>query len=441
MSESITIKNKISPFKKKIVVSSDKSISIRTLLLASQAIGKSYISNLLESEDVINTLKALSKLGIKYKKIRNKYLIFGVGINGFNYKNNTTINAGNSGTLARLILGLLVKTNKEIKIIGDKSLSSRDFLRITEPLKLFGANIKSTKNSLPLKIKGSEFIRPINYLENKGSAQCKSAVMLAALNAPGKTVIKAKKSRNHTELLFKFLKIPIKIKKNKEFDHIEVRGQNNFNSFNYKIPSDISSSAFFIVLTILSKESEITIKNVNVNESRIGIIKILKKMKCNIFFRNKRIHNGEKIADIVAKSSDNIKAIKCSPKLNSSAIDEFLVIFLVAAKSKGISTFKNLQELNKKESPRLDIAIKILKMIGVKIKRNKYNISIYGNPNLELKGNYFISNFMKDHRIVMTSVIAGLVFGGNWKISDINSIKTSFPNFFKLIKKLGAKLN
>ncbi len=277
MSNHIIIKKKIKTFKKKIEVSGDKSLSIRCILLATQAIGKSKIFNLLESEDVFNALKVIKKLGIEYKKKENFYEINGFGLNGFNIKKNTVINAGNSGTLARLILGLLVKANIKIKLIGDNSLSKRDFSRIAEPLKNFGVNINCRKNSLPVEISGSQFLRPINYLENRGSAQCKSAVMLAALNTPGTTLIKAKKSRNHTEILFKSLNIPIKIKSKKNYDLIEVNGLNQFKSFDYKIPGDISSAAFFIVLTLLSNNSEIIIKNININESRIGYCKYSKQ--------------------------------------------------------------------------------------------------------------------------------------------------------------------
>ncbi len=195
--------------------------------------------------------------------------------------------------------------------------------------------------------------------------------MLAALKTNGVTKIKAKKSRNHTELLFQNLNIPIKLKKNKKFDFIEIRGPSNFSAFNYNIPGDISSSAFFIVLTLLSKNSSILIKNININPSRMGIIKILNKMNANITFKNKKVYKGEAIADIFVKSKSNIKSIKCPEYMNSSAIDEFLIIFLVAAKAKGISSFKNLGELNKKESPRLDIGINFLKKIGIKVLRKK----------------------------------------------------------------------
>ena len=441
MKNYIIIKKKIKSFNNTINVSGDKSISIRCVLLASQGIGSSKIYNLLESEDVMNSLKSIKKLGINYKKISNYYLIKGLGPNGFNTNKKIILNAGNSGTFARLILGLLVNTNNEIKIIGDKSLSIRDFSRVTEPLKKFGAIISSNKNNLPVKINGTNFLRPINYEEKLGSAQCKSTVILAAIKTPGITKIKAKKSRDHTELLLKNLGFPIKVNQKKNFDFIEINGQNNFRGFEYTIPGDISSSAFFLVLTLLSKESKLKIKNVNVNKSRTGIIKILNMMNANILLKNKKIYKGEAVSDIYIKSKNNLKGIKCPKSLNSSAIDEFLLIFLVAAKSKGISSFKNLTELNKKESPRLDIAVNFIKKIGIKVTRNNDDIKIYGNPKLELSGKFIINNFKKDHRVFMMSCIAALTLGGKWKIYDKDSINSSFPKFLKLIKKLGAKIN
>ncbi len=441
MPNQVKIFSKINPFKKTIKVDSDKSLSIRAVLLASQAIGVSTISNILESDDVLNAIESIKKLGIECKKVGGDYKILGYGLNGFSIKKKTTINAGNSGTLARLILGLLVKTEKVVKIVGDKSLSKRDFSRITNPLKEFGANIKTKKNSLPVEILGSKFLGPINYIEKRGSAQCKSAVMLAALNTPGITKIRAAKSRDHTERMFKNLKLHIKTKSYKKFDFIEVKGLKEFDAFDYIVPGDISSSAFFIVLTILSRNSRIRIKNININKSRLGIVKILKRMNCKINFRNKKIYKEEEIADIIVESSKKIKAVNSPTYLNSSAIDEFLVIFLVAAKANGVSNFKNLGELNKKESPRLDIAVKFLKTLGVKVKRKKDNLKIYGNPKLEIKKNIHIKNYLKDHRVFMMSCIAALTFGGTWKIDDKDSIKTSFPIFLKLLKQLGANIS
>ena len=440
MPKSLLIKCKVKKFNKQIQVTGDKSLSIRWVLLASQAIGKSKGYNLLMSEDVLAALKSIKKLGIKVKLNKNYCEIFGKGINGFEYKKNLTIDAKNSGTLGRLILGLLIKSPQKIKLIGDKSLSKRDFSRITIPLEKFGAKFyHKTKNKLPLTILGSQSVRAIKYLESKGSAQCKTSVMLAALNASGTTSIKARKSRNHSELLFKYLKIPIKIKKTKKYDFIDIRQPKKIKAFNYKIPGDISSSAFFIVLTILANNSKLLIRNVNINPSRAGVIVILKKMGARISLKNKKNYKGEKISDILVKSSNKLKAINCPTKLNSNAIDEFLIIFLVAAKARGVSYFKDISELNQKESPRLNLGSQILNMMGVKTHLTKNSIKIYGQPDLKIKKPIIIKNYLKDHRIFMMCTIAALTSGGEWKIHDKDSINTSFPSFLKILKKINNK--
>ena len=441
MKNNIEIFESIKPFNKNLDIEGDKSLSIRWALMASQANGKSKSYNLLKSEDVINTLKCLKKLGVKIRLYNNSCEIEGRGLNGFNYKKNLTLNAGNSGTLSRLILGLLVHSKNKIKIIGDNSLSKRDFFRVTKPLKLFGAKFKTNSGKLPITVEGTDYSKAIKYYEKKGSAQCKSAVMLAALNTQGETLIKAKKSRNHTEIIFKHLNLPIKVIRKKNFDIIKIKGGKKINSINYKIPSDISSSAFFIILTALSKKSKLNIKNVNINPSRTGVLKILKMMGVKILIKNIHYYKGEKIANIQIKSSKNLKSINCPTKLNSSAIDEFLLIFLVAAKARGISNFRKLSELNQKESPRLIWGSKILNKMGVKTVLTKDSLKIYGNPDLEVSNNITIRDYLKDHRVFMASTIAALTFGGKWKIYDKNSIKTSFPSFIQKIKKLGAKIH
>tara|TARA_Y100000816_G_scaffold28939_1_gene18502 strand:- start:2861 stop:4189 length:1329 start_codon:yes stop_codon:yes gene_type:complete len=442
MQNQVVIKNRIGNYNEKILVPGDKSISIRWILVASLANGISTAKNLLISEDVIATINAVKKLGVKVKINKAFCKIYGVGINGYKYKRGITINAQNSGTLGRLISGLLIDTPFPIKIIGDKSLSKRDFKRIATPLRKFGAHIKLKNNfRLPLTIIGSRYLKPISYLEDKGSAQVKSAIIFAGAKTNGKTLLRASRSRNHTELLFKHLKLPIKLKHKKNFDLIEVSKINKIKALNYKIPSDLSSCAFFIILTLLSKNSSLLIKNVNVNPSRIGMITILKKMGAKIFFKNQKIYKGEKISDILVKSSKTIKSINCPSKLNSSTIDEFLLLFIYAAKATGVSYFKNLGELNKKESPRLKLGAKILNKMGIKTITTKDSIKIFGNPNLKVNKKIVIKNFLKDHRVFMTSVIAALSFKGFWTIKDKDSINSSFPNFLKLLKKLGAKIN
>ena len=431
----------IRPFNKSIQIEGDKSLSIRWALLASQAKGKSKSSNLLRSEDVLNTLECLKKLGVKIKLSKNYCIIYGKGLNKFKYKKKITLNAGNSGTLGRLLMGLLVHSKSLIKIKGDKSLSKRDFNRVIIPLKKFGAKFKSNSGKLPIEIYGTKNPKPIKFKENIGSAQIKSSILLAALNTKGRTTIKAAKSRNHTELIYKFLNIPIKIKKIKNNEIIEVDGLKKIKPLNYKIPSDISSSAFFITLTALAKNSKLNIKNVNINPTRTGVLKILKLMGIPVKMTNIKSYKGEKIADLFIKSKENIKPINCPTNLNSSAIDEFLLIFLIAAKANGISFFKGLSELNQKESPRLLWGSKILNKMGVKNILTKNSLKIYGNPKLKIEKKIIIKNFLKDHRVFMTSVIAALTFGGVWEIEDKDAINTSFPSFLRKIKSLGAKVH
>ena len=440
MKSLLKVNKKINSFNQEIKVDGDKSLSIRWVLLASQTIGRCRAYNLLMSEDVFAAIDTIKELGIKVKIYKDYCDIFGNGINGFKYKKNLTINAKNSGTLGRLILGLLIKSPQKIKLIGDKSLSKRDFSRVTIPLKKFGVKFfYKKKNKLPLSILGSKSFKDVKYFENRGSAQCKSSVMLAALNSSGTTSIKAKKSRNHSELIFKYLKIPIKIKETKKFDFIDIKQPKKIKAFDYKIPGDISSSAFFIVLTILTTNSKLLIKNVNINSSRIGVISILKKMGAKISLKNKKNYRGEKISDILIKSSQNLKAINRPPELNSSAIDEFLIIFLMAARAKGISHFRNVSELNQKESPRLDLGSKILNMMGIKTELTKDSIKIHGQPNLKITKLIIIKDYLKDHRIFMMSTIAALTCGGKWEIHDKDSINTSFPSFLKIIKKIDNK--
>src|SRR6056300_491465 len=234
MSNSIVIKKKIKDFNKKIYVPGDKSISIRWVLFSSLANGKSIAKNLLMSEDVKAALEAIKKLGVKVIVKKDSCEIYGKGINGYKYRHNVTIDAKNSGTFGRLILGLLVNTPYKIKLIGDKSLSKRDFKRIADPLKKFGTNLKLTKKKfLPLIIKGTNNTKPIYYFENKGSAQVKSSIILAGLRTPGTTIIKAKKSRNHTEILCKYLGLPIKISHKKKFDLIKIQQAKKIKSLNY----------------------------------------------------------------------------------------------------------------------------------------------------------------------------------------------------------------
>ena len=237
MPNSVTFNSKIKKFKKIIKVGGDKSISIRWVLFSSLADGVSTAKNLLNSKDVIAALNAIKKLGIEFKLKNNICKIYGKGMDGYKYKKNLVIDAENSGTLGRLILGFLINSPEKIKLIGDKSLSKRDFKRISDPLSKFGAKFKLNKNkNLPLLIIGSKKLKPIKYLEKKGSAQCKTAVIFGEMRTAGTNEIKAKKSRNHTELLCKYLNLPVITKNKKNYDKIKINKVKSIRPINYNIP-------------------------------------------------------------------------------------------------------------------------------------------------------------------------------------------------------------
>ena len=276
---SVLIKNKIKKFNKVIIVENDKSISHRALLIASQCIGLSKLNGVLESEDVKNTIICLKKLGVKILKKNRKYIVYGNGLGSFKKPKNNFLYAGNSGTLARMLFPLLgTQSNIKVKIAGDNSLNKRDMKRIIDPLSKIGCNFyPKNKTTLPLTIEGTGMPLAQKHFERIGSAQVKSAILLAGLNAPGITQIEVEKnSRNHTENLLKAIKADIKIKKLAKGHLISLRGQKNLFGFNLKIPGDLSSAAPFIILTLLTANSKLLIRNVNCNKIRIGFINILK---------------------------------------------------------------------------------------------------------------------------------------------------------------------
>ena len=249
---SVIVEKKINKFSKSIFVEGDKSISHRALLISSQAYGISKLKGVLKAEDVLNTIGALKRLGVKIVEYKNIYYVYGNGLGSLKTKNNLTINTGNSGTLARLLIGLLTTYPHKMRIIGDKSLNKRPMGRIIAPLEKFGVTFDSkNRKTLPIYVTGSEMPIAINHEEKIGSAQVKSSIILASLNVPGITKIKElKKSRNHTENMLQFIGAKIKIKKFKAYNLISIKGQRDFKAFNLNIAGDLSSAAFFIVLSL-----------------------------------------------------------------------------------------------------------------------------------------------------------------------------------------------
>jgi len=439
---SVLINNKIKKYSKTIVIPGDKSCSIRALLLASQCIGVSKIKNLLESEDVLNCVSALKTLGVKIIKSKNIYLIYGNGLNSFKIKKKITrIYVGNSGTTGRLLAGLLSTIPAKFYLYGDQSMNKRDMSRIIKPLEKIGAFFyPKGKKKLPLTIEGTTLPLAQNHIEDKGSAQVKTAILLSALSTPGVTTINEKKiSRSHSEIFLKEIKANIKIRKLRKGNLITLQGQKNIYSFDYKVNSDPSSAAFLIVLTLLITNSKLIIHNVLCNNTRIGFIKILKKMNAKIKIRNLRLVAGEKVGTIVVHSS-KLKSITVSqniPKL----IDELPLLFVCASMAKGVSKFKNVGELKHKEADRLLETKKILVQAGIKCTITKDSMTIYGKSKIENKNKLILVNCKGDHRINLTAAIYALCSGIKTKLNYFESVNTSFPGFISLInKRLGGKI-
>ena len=432
---SVLINKKINKFNKTIDVEGDKSLSLRSILIASQCIGVSKIKNLLESEDVLNCIKALKKLGVAIKKNKNDYEVHGNGLCSFKKNKITKIFVGNSGTTSRLLSGLLSTHPGRFYLYGDSSMNKRDMARVIKPLEKIGCLFyPSNKTTLPLTIEGTSMPLAQKHFEKIGSAQVKSAILFAALATPGITTIEEKKiSRNHTENLLKMVGANIKIKKLKKGNLISLKGQKNLSNFNYLIPSDPSSASFFIALTLLTPGSKLLIKNVNCNPTRMGFVSILKKMNAKIKIKNLNIKSGEPRGDILVKSS-NLKPINCPKKFVASSIDEFPLLFVIASLLKGVSKFSGISELRHKESDRIKSMETGLNQIGIKTKSTKNSLIISGNPNLRIKK--ILRIFPKnDHRIAMSYIILGLLVGGPIEVYNYNTINTSFPSFLKLVKK------
>ena len=436
----LEIKNKINPYKKNIKVDSDKSISIRSFIIGAISQNISIIKNVLESDDVLSTIQCLRKLGVKiYKKNKGNYLVYGKGLGSLHAKKNLELNFGNSGTLARLLIGTLSSIpNIELKIKGDHSLNKRNMKQLIFLMSRFGATfLPKKKYHFPLKIISSEMPVGINYKADV-SAQLKSAVIFAGLNAYGNTnILENKKSRNHTEnMLIKNIK-SIKIKRGKT-NLIKIYGKQELTKLNIDVPGDPSSAAFYTALTLLNKDSSIKINNICLNKTRIGFYELLKKQGAKIKFINLHKANNEQKGDIIVKSS-NLRPIYASKKYYVNSTDEYPILFVIAALTNGISRFKGIGDLANKESNRIKEMQKILKQIGIKSVSTKNDIKIYGKGKFVANKKKINVKKLGDHRICMSSFVLASLTGAEAKIKNFETVNTSSPSFLKTMKQLGAK--
>tara|TARA_B100001093_G_scaffold162894_1_gene155252 strand:- start:3910 stop:5259 length:1350 start_codon:yes stop_codon:yes gene_type:complete len=437
----ISIEKKLLPFKKDIEVDADKSMSIRSFLIGSISNGVSFTKNVLESDDVLSTIKCLKKLGVKIlKKESGNYKIYGNGLGSLNIKRNNSLNFGNSGTLARLLIGILTTTpNVQIKVKGDHSLNKRSMKELINLMSKFGANFFPKKKfTFPLKIVSAKMPISIKYFAGS-SAQLKSAVIFAALNSSGNTkIFELERSRNHTENMLMKNSQTIKIKDKINNRSIAIRGKQYLNPINIDVPGDPSSAAFFTALTLLNDNSKLKIKSVGLNSTRIGFYKLLKRHGAKIKLKNFKKINNEIRGDIYVESC-KIKPIRASKKYYVNSTDEYPILFVIASLTKGVSVFKGIKELANKESNRIKEMQNIFKQIGIKTVAKGDSLKIFGKEKFNTNHKKIYVPNLGDHRICMSSFVLAVMTGIKTKIKNFETVNTSSPSFLKIIKSLGAK--
>jgi len=412
----------------RLLIPGDKSISHRAIMFGALAKGKTVIRNFLQSEDCLSTMDSFQKMGIKIEKRGDKVSVFGKGLFGLKAPK-SVLNANNSGTTTRLMLGILAAQPFTSKITGDKSLCKRPMRRVADPLREMGAKItgKDGGNFTPLTVTGGE-LRGINFNSKVASAQVKSAILLAGLYAGGKTCItEPVKSRDHTERMLKYFGVKLHINGNT----VCVRSGQELKGRNIEVPGDISSAAFFLVAGLITPDSKLILKNVGINPTRTGIIDALKKMGGKIKIVNKRNEKFEPVADLIVETSC-LRGTVIGGKIIPRLIDEIPVLAVAAALAKGKTIFRDAGELRVKESDRIKTLCAELKKFGVRTKELRDGFIVYGSS--KPKGAESIS--YGDHRIAMSMAVLALVSEGKSIIKDTACIKTSFPEFFRLFKKI-----
>ena len=432
--------SKSSDLNGEITVPGDKSISHRCVILSSLAIGESKINGLLNSSDVNCTINAMKSFGASIDMSSNdECTVTGIGIGSLRQPDNP-LDFGNSGTAVRLILGLVSTYPIETHFTGDESLTQRPMSRVTDPLTDFGANFElRNKEFLPIVVKGANLAIPITYEMEVASAQVKSAILLAGLNTPGiTTVVEKEKTRDHTETLLKYYgyKISQEERNNKNF--ISLEGQKFLSPVSIKVPGDPSSAAYPVVAGLICKNSNIKIRNVLLNPTRDGLYRCLDEMGAKITYSNKKNEAGEITYDLEVKSS-SLKPIDVPAERAPSMIDDYPILAVAASLTNGISIFRGLSELKVKESDRLSGIYNFLSKNGIGAKIDSNNLIINGSSEGPKGGGLVETNL--DHRIAMSSIILGMVSDQPIIIDDIDTIKTSFPNFIELKKKLGARIS
>lgn len=415
-----------------IKVPGDKSISHRSIMLGSIANGVTNVSGFLEGEDSLATLNAFKDMGVKIEREGSNVVINGVGMNGLKPSLNP-LNLGNSGTSIRLMTGLLSAQIFDSTLCGDESLSKRPMARIIDPLSEMGAIIKSSDSTPPLSISGNQKLSALKYTLPVASAQIKSCLLLAGLYADGETCITENATtRDHTERMLKGFGYKV----TSSSGQVSLTGGGQLQGCDIKVPSDISSAAFFIVAASIANNADITLEAVNINPTRTGVIEILKLMGANIELNNQREEAGELVADIRVQSS-SLKGITIPKELVPLAIDEFPAIFIAASCAHGETLLTGAKELRVKESDRIQVMSDGLSSLGIENEVLEDGIRIKGG---EFQKQTSIIKSHHDHRISMSFSVASVRSNFEIDIEGVDNVKTSFPNFVELANQVGMNL-
>jgi 3-phosphoshikimate 1-carboxyvinyltransferase len=420
-----------------IIVPGDKSISHRSIMLASLAQGTSHITGFLPGEDCLSTMKAFKAMGVDINgpDENNHVIVRGKGLNGLSAPK-TDLNVGNSGTSIRLMSGILAGQSFASTMYGDQSLNKRPMMRVVKPLQMMGARITASDNGTPpvvcYGLPPNEKLTAIHYAMPIASAQVKSSILLAGLYADGTTSVEEPGvTRDHTERMLRAFGCKVETEGNK----VSIVGGQQLTATDIEVPGDISSATFFMVAAAIAPTGELLIKNVGMNPTRIGVINILTAMNANIAIKNERMAGGEPVADLLVKSSQ-LKGIDINESDVPLAIDEFPAIFVAAACAEGITRLRGAKELRVKESDRIQAMADGLSTLGIKNTVYEDGIDIWGG---EITSGTVES--YHDHRIAMSFAIAGIRAKGDIIINECENVATSFPNFVALANSVGMKVD
>ncbi|MEM9395545.1 MAG: 3-phosphoshikimate 1-carboxyvinyltransferase [Pseudomonadota bacterium] len=422
-------------------VPGDKSVSHRALILGALAVGETKITGLLEGQDVLDTANAMRALGAEVTQHGpGSWSVHGVGVGGFREPEDV-IDCGNSGTGVRLIMGALATTPVTATFTGDASLRKRPMGRVTDPLSMFGTQtVGRTGGRLPMTMVGAEDPVPVLYEVPVPSAQVKSAILLAGLNAPGQTVVyEAEVTRDHTERMLRSFGADLRVEPAQKGHTITLTGQPELVAQTIAVPRDPSSAAFPVCAALIVKGSDVLVPGIGLNPTRAGLFETLREMGADLTYENERVEGGEPVADIRARFSDKMKGVEVPPERAPSMIDEYPILSVVAANAEGKTVMRGVKELRVKESDRIDAMARGLEACGVKVEEDEDVLVVHGGGAGSVEGGATCESRL-DHRIAMSLLICGMASEKPVSVDDAGPIATSFPIFEPLMEELGAKL-